>query len=125
MKLLIETTGAFQLMDPNNGSVVRHEGYTVVEVTPFIQERLTGNLLTIAQLSDEATDKEWLAYLAESAGDVDLAVEAFKSEFGLKGSEGVKKSKAKKPKKAKDINEPQLDLDQDDEDDEDDQQADA
>ncbi len=89
MKLVVETNGAYQLADvevPNG--VIRHEGYTVVDPTGFVN-RVTGfgQLSVKGQVNDEATDEEWLTYVSESKGDLQLALEAFQSAYPLEVAE--------------------------------------
>jgi hypothetical protein len=86
VKLLVETTGAFQLVDHDRSNpVMRHEGYTVVTSTDFVQYRLSlGQVSIVAELAEEATDHEWLKYVEQSDNDLVLAREAFLSEFGKK-----------------------------------------
>ena len=84
MKLLVETTGTFQLVDEKTGHLIRHHGKSVVPPSPFINERTgTGQLTVVAKVNDEATDAEWLKYAKESNGDDELAVESFVSAFPI------------------------------------------
>jgi hypothetical protein len=81
--LLVETTGNFQLRDFSTSKILRHEGATVVRNSTFIGERINaGQIRIIAQLNDEATDDEWLAYLRDSE-DEDLARAAFVDAFKI------------------------------------------
>lgn len=96
-KLLVETTGEFQLVDiGNNSKLVRHEGYTVVEQSSYLAERVAnGQLRIIAELGDGATDEDWVDAVKQSDGDIELARDAFKSEFPV-GSTDKKLSAAEK-----------------------------
>ena len=38
MKLLVETTGQFQLIDHDTSTLIRHEGYSVVMRTSFVEK---------------------------------------------------------------------------------------
>jgi len=84
MKLLLETTGDFMLMDRSQDISIEADRPAVVSNTPFIEARLgMGNLRVLGQLNDEATDEEFKQYLRDCVGDVALAVESFLSSFGL------------------------------------------
>lgn len=85
-KILVETTGDFQFLDLTSGELVRHEGYTVVDQGGMVPERIAnGDLRIVAEVSDEATDAEWLDTVKQSDGDLDLAVASFKSEYPADG----------------------------------------
>lgn len=98
MKLLVATNGPFQLMD--GSTFIRHEGASVVENSPFLQER-SANVTILGQLDDGATDEGWLAYHKECDGDMDLAVDSFLSEFGIDQRPAKEKGKAKTKAKEK------------------------
>lgn len=82
--LLVETVGAFQLVDNDRRNpVIRHQGYTVVHRTDFVSHRISlSQVHIIAELSEKATDEEWLKYYEASDFDLDLAKESFLSSFG-------------------------------------------
>ncbi len=85
MKYLVETTGDFMLIDPD-GTQIRHDGYSVVKHSPFIQERVVaGQIRTVAEVNDEATDTDWLDYVKDSDGDLDLALASFVSTYPTEG----------------------------------------
>jgi hypothetical protein len=86
--LLVETDGAFQLIDQDRRNpTIRHEGYTVVHRTDFVAYRISlSQLRIIAELNDDATDQEWLKYYADSDFDLELARDAFLSTYGKKAS---------------------------------------
>ncbi len=74
MKILVSTTGAFQLVHSEQHELVRAHGDTVIEKSQWAQEKVSiGQLLVSAQLNDEASDAEWLKTLEESDGDRNLA----------------------------------------------------
>lgn len=82
MKLLVETTGAFQVLNPDTYERIRHEGLTVVTKSQFIHERASiGQLRVKGQVNDEASDDEWLETLRESDGDEELALASFLDRY--------------------------------------------
>lgn len=83
MKHLVETKGHFMLIDPVSGQEIPAQRPAVVEFTSFFQHRTAMDQIRILaeDLEDSATDEAFVDTLKESEGDVDLAVEAFKSEF--------------------------------------------
>lgn len=84
MKLLVQTTGSFSLIDFTQRLEINKATPTVVRSTHFVQERLgMGALRVLGQLQDTATNDEMLTYLKESAGDKDLAIQSFLSAFGI------------------------------------------
>lgn len=81
MKLLVETTADFMLMDMGGSQEIQAHRPAVVTKTPFINTRTAdGQLDVLAQLSDEATDAEFAKYWVESE-DRDLAIAAFADAF--------------------------------------------
>lgn len=104
IKLLAETKGAFQLNDMAHhaGQRIRSHRPGVVENTHFIQDRIgRGQIHVIAELKDTATDADFVGYVKESEGDMQLAIDAFLAEFGTEVAEqpsGGKKKRAGKPK---------------------------
>lgn len=82
-KLLVETTGEFMLVDyDQKGLIIEHNRPTVTEPTTFVQTRTSlGQLRVVAELTDEATDEEFAKYVKDSDGDIELAVDAFKTSF--------------------------------------------
>jgi hypothetical protein len=84
MKLLVQTTGQFQLQDDVSRQLIRASGYTLVVKTSFVEWRTAcGQLKIVAQVGDAATDDEWSAYVKECKGDLTLAVASFKSAFPI------------------------------------------
>lgn len=71
MKILVETTGEFDVLDLMGKQVVHSYRPCVVELTPYIDAQLGGNLRRLEVLTDEASD-ESLA----TAKDLDAAVAA-------------------------------------------------
>ena len=82
MKILVETTGAFQLVHTELNEHVRSHGKTIIEKSQWAQEKVSiGQLLVTLQLSDEATDAEWLDTLRDSDGDEALALASFEDRY--------------------------------------------
>ena len=78
---LVETTGSFQLMGPTY--LIRFEGYTVVPNDSFVSSEISRERVRlIASLHEDATDEEWLNYLKDSDGNLELAVASFLARFG-------------------------------------------
>lgn len=83
MLLLVQTSGSFSLIDASQKVSINKNTPTVVRSTPFIEERMArGDLKTLGQLKDTATQEEMSKYLADS-GNRDLAVASFLAAFGL------------------------------------------
>lgn len=83
---------------------MRHEGYTVVRCTDFVSYRISlGQVTIVAELNDEATDMEWLKYLASSDNDLDLARESFLSTFGKQSKPAPTPPPAKTPATAEPV----------------------
>ena len=82
MKLLVSTTGSFQLMNSAQEELVRPDGLTVVQKSMFWSEFISlGSVEVHGQVNDEATDAEWLETLRESDGEQDLALASFLDRF--------------------------------------------
>ncbi|MER8983964.1 hypothetical protein [Mesorhizobium sp. M0843] len=99
-KLLAETKGSFQLHDlAHMGQRLRANRPGVVENTFFIQDRIgRGQIRVIAELKPEASDDDFIGYVKESEGDMQLAIDAFLSEFGAEAVEPTVKKKRASPK---------------------------
>jgi hypothetical protein len=110
-KLLVKTTGEFQLICPLSGQLVQMFRPYVVENTAFFQTRIAcGDLSVVTDgIDDAATDESWAATLAASDGNQELAIAAYKAELTgvVEGSDGdadaaakasVEAAKAKKTK---------------------------
>ena len=94
MKSLVETTGEFQLL-LGDGRLIRSQGYTVVERSEFVHARtVLGQVRTVGEVNDDATDEEWLKFVSESDGDLELALASFVSSFPTTGSKGAAPRKA-------------------------------
>lgn len=84
MKLLVETSGKFQLFVPGDGQFAHANRPSVVVPSHFFDQHVArGRLKLLHQLKDEATDAEFFAHLKESKGNVELAVAAFLSTYSL------------------------------------------
>ena len=99
-KVICETTGAFQLVDyGNEGHVVPAFRPSVATLTAFLSARAAaGQLRVIANVSDEATDEEFQAYLKDSE-DVSLAIAAFTEAYSVesRAAPAPKPAPASKP----------------------------
>ncbi|RWD47493.1 hypothetical protein [Mesorhizobium sp.] len=100
IKLLAETKGSFQLHDlAHMGQRIHARRPSVVDNSHFIQDRIgRAQVRVIAELRPEATDADFVGYLKESEGDMQLAIDAFLAEFGkevVDAPEGKKKRAAK------------------------------
>ena len=81
-KILAETKGDFMLMDVFSNQEIEAHRPCVVERSAFINARIgVGQVVVLANLKPQATDAELVKYITESKGDLELAVESFKSEF--------------------------------------------
>ena len=87
MKLLVETTGSFELSVTETGDYIRFEGATVVTSCNFVTSRISkGEIKLIENLTDDATDEEYLKYVSECDGNFELANSAFLGSFGEQSS---------------------------------------
>lgn len=101
MKQLVETTGQFELVDFENGTIIQADRPTVVVPTTFTSARAAlGQVRFLANLKDEATDEEFAEYVKQTPDDIDFAIEAFKSAFSPE--EGSSKRKSE-PKETEDL----------------------
>lgn len=95
MKLLVETTGAFQLQGDHHGEHIPWNRPAVVYQSNFVTARVsTGAVSVLGQVNDQASDAEFANYLKESDGDMELAVASFLDTFSLE-------PKAEKPTTAR------------------------
>ncbi len=96
MKMIVETTGKFMLVDPYSRDMLAHNRPCVVTGTEFIVSRIAlGQVNLLAtDLVAEATDKEFQAYIAASKPKgknpsrekiVALAVASFTATFKTAG----------------------------------------
>jgi hypothetical protein len=99
---LVETSGTFQYLCSESRQLVEAHRPTVVKMSTFFSSKVADSTLRLlADLKAEATDLDFQKYWVECKNDAKLAVESFKSEFGLV-SEPKEAPKAKEqPKKAK------------------------
>ena len=82
MKILVETTGEFMLIDREQRLSIEAHRPAVSERTQFINVQLGYRALhVLGDLKDEATDEEFQKYVAESDGDTELAVASFLAAF--------------------------------------------
>jgi hypothetical protein len=83
LKLFVKTTGAFILMDPAGEQVIMPGRVHVARSGYFVQNQLTLGHLTVFrhELPDEASDAEFQAWLVESNGDEELAMDSYASRF--------------------------------------------
>jgi hypothetical protein len=97
LKILVETTGEFQLVDPYTMELLPSDRPAVVTSTSFVETRCAkGEVTVLSQLKDDATDEEFVEYWKEGS---DIAVESFKSKFAPEAV--TKKAEEPKGKKAK------------------------
>ncbi len=100
MKILCETTGDFMLVDLTTGQEVSSTRPAVISMTNFFSQRsMIGQLRKLGDLTDEATDAEFAKYVTDSDGDIDLAVDAFLSSFGVEAPSEKAPAKRRKAKK--------------------------
>jgi hypothetical protein len=71
MKLLVQTTGHFALRDTSNGQVIHSSRPTVVDLTPFVDERIGTKLDLLDVLADDASDQ-----MLRVAPDLKAAIDA-------------------------------------------------
>lgn len=100
MKLIVETTGEFQIYSgPDNWA--RHDRPSVVSPNGLMDSRVANkDLRILAQVNDDATDEGLVEALEGAKGDAELAVQAFASEFPLEKAEPEEKKTRAKPEKA-------------------------
>lgn len=103
MKYLMETKGQFQLVDYATDNTIQADRPSVIEMTRFFESRVAlDQIRVLGKLKDEASDEEFVKYLAESEGDMELAVDSFLSAFGVTDNVTEKVAKAEKdPEPAK------------------------
>lgn len=81
MKLLVETTGAFQLL--TGRELIPSHRPSVVEPSQFLDQRIgQDQVKVLGKLTDEASDATFLDCYEESKQDRELAIDAYLSEFG-------------------------------------------
>ncbi len=84
MKMLVETKGGFQLLDLGyKGQLIHSHRPSVAENSHFVQDRIgRDQVRVLGELKDEATDEDFVKYLEDAEGDLELAIDSFLSEFG-------------------------------------------
>lgn len=104
MKVLVETTSNIILVDPNTGDVIDDMVPTLTVWTAFLEARTgLGQVRVLHRgFRDDASNEAWLDCLKQS-GNLDLAIAAFVSEFGLHEAPGTKKSAATVEQKVDEI----------------------
>lgn len=81
MKMLVETTGAFMLLDLSLGQTVQGHRPSVVAQSDFLNARIALHQVTkICDLPDDATDEEFETYWTD-AEDRELAIASYQSKF--------------------------------------------
>jgi hypothetical protein len=97
-KALIETTGRFGLIDISGGQTVRSRRPNVVIYTHFLQQRFAIKQIRVlcSTLKEEATDEQFVAYLKESDGDVELATKSFLAAFDAEYSGEIERAPARR-----------------------------
>ncbi|WP_375264187.1 hypothetical protein [Palleronia sp.] len=101
VKHLVETSGAFELVDfTYNQQIVDAFRPSVVEMSIFLSGRVAnGQVRILGKLSENATDEEFLGFWRESKTP-EQAIDSFLSAFGLQEvtEKTVKAPAAKKAK---------------------------
>ncbi len=103
MKILVETTGNFQLVHSELHELVRATGFSVIHSSQWANGRVgIGQLLVKAQLNDEASDEEWLETVRESRDkdgklNLELAVASFIDRYPADAESANKPEPAPKP----------------------------
>jgi hypothetical protein len=91
MKLLVETTGDFQIYSGAPEQWARYNRPSVVKNTNFIQIQIANKNLTILhELPEEASDDDFAKALIACKGDKALAVASYKAEFEPKAKPAPK-----------------------------------
>jgi hypothetical protein len=82
MKVIVNRTGKFMLMEPETRTVI--DKPTLVTETEFVRARIfTRELeaLSIFRFPDEAKNEDFQGFVKEAGGDLALAVASFQSLF--------------------------------------------
>jgi len=90
VKVLIETTGKFMLLDPVTLEEIHSRRPTVASKTSFIEQRINMGHISLlkADLPDSASDAEFATFWKECAGDKELAVESYLASLAGSLAEG-------------------------------------
>jgi hypothetical protein len=85
-KMIVKTTGPFQLVDFHSDSHARPELPSVVVANTFFQHRVSlGQVKVLAtDLPDEAISAEFDEVLEAAGGDLELAVESYRAELAAR-----------------------------------------
>lgn len=85
IRLMVEPTGAFMLVDPYTRVEIQHNRPTVVRASPFIDVRLGNGQLRLvsAKLPDDVTDEMFHDWFVASDRKVALAVESFLAKYEM------------------------------------------
>ena len=96
-KVIVKTTGAFSLYNPM-GEQIHARRPTLVALDTFVQMQINVKKVEIllTGLSDEATDAEFAKFWTEADGDLELALESFRSAFPAVKADAPKGRGAKK-----------------------------
>lgn len=81
MKCLVNTVGSIYLTD-FNGDEYHHDRPSVVSKTSFLDQNIARGQVELCiaeELPESATDAEWLKCYQAAEGDLELAIESFKS----------------------------------------------
>lgn len=86
MKLLVETTGPFLLVQTTTGMEVPYNRPCVILADGWFQNQVAlGQVKTLSNpLPENETDADFLGYWKECDGDREMAVQSFLSQFELK-----------------------------------------
>lgn len=97
MKSIVKPTAAHVYLDNTNGQEIQAFRPTVISATNYTNMLVaSGKLQVLAtNLTDDATDEEFVKFVAESKGDHELAVSSFESKFAA-----IKPAEAEAPKAA-------------------------
>ena len=83
MKMLVETTGDFMLMQTTTGFDIQSDRPCVVAVDAWVHNQLGLKSLVVLNndLPDTATDEDFLTYWKECKRDKAMAVPSYLSQF--------------------------------------------
>jgi hypothetical protein len=92
MKALVETTAPILIMDSLTGDVVEWNRPSVVTWSSFLEGRAGARQIRVLNphLKDETSDADFVQYLKDSDGKMDLAVASFLAEFAVVEQVGAK-----------------------------------
>lgn len=98
MKVLIETTGEFMLVDPHVRFEIPADRPSVAQPTPFIHDRAARGQIRIlaTDLPANTTDEDFLGFWMESDGEQELAVASYLSQFEVEEKPAPKRGRGRK-----------------------------